>query len=177
MKNRISISEVIKKIKTRGFFLNCEMPLGYTAGFPVLQIKNDNLCLLVPYVRYQTTGEVDKTLVFPIRYTICLELPTEKIVGFENLEYNPAFKKIDFMKPVGYFRHESIKCYNKKQYRDLYGELMEQYDKVANSLLYGTEYSASDEKRMCELIQLLVEPSLAPIYSVMDADLYQKYFE
>lgn len=171
----VSIDQVKKNMKSNAFFLNCKIPMGYTAGFPILQIKNDSLCITFPYLRYQTTGVVDKTLVYPMRYLISMELPTEKIISFENLEYNEKFRNIDFRKPVGYFRHEEIRRFNKAEYKSLYDELMCEYDKVINSLIFGVDYGAEDEKRMKELLQLLVEPSLLPMYKALDNDFYNKY--
>lgn len=175
MVNVISMEEMIKKLKTSGFFLQCKIPMGYSSGFPILKIKNNSLCVTVPYLKYRTTGKVDKTLVFPIRYGISLELPTEKIIGFEDYEYKSSFANIDFDKPVGYFRHDAVKQYNKTQYKKLRGELMGEYDKVANALLENAAYDRSDEKRMAELLQLLVEPSLLPFYRAIDVDFYNKY--
>ncbi len=175
MNHTLSIEKVKKNIKSNAFFLNCKIPMGYTIGFPILMIKNGCLCLALPYLKYKTTGVVDKTLIYPIKYLITLELPTEKIVGFEDLEYNDKFANISFNKPVGYFRHEAIRRYNKSQYKSLYDELMQEYDKVINSLIGGLDYSDEDERRMRELLQLLVEPSLLPMYKAIDRDFYNKY--
>lgn len=175
MEKKISITRIKKNLRASDFFLQCGLPMGYKAGFPILQIRNDSLCLLIPFLRYQTTGEVDKTRVYPIRYTITLELPTEKVVGFANLEYDPVFGSIDFDKPVGYFRHESIRQYDKAQYEALYEELMQEYEKVAEALLFGGAYGPEDEARMRELLQLLAEPSLLPVYRALDMDFYNKY--
>lgn len=175
MVDAISMEQIIKNLKTSEFFLQCKIPMGYSSGFPILQIKNGSLCVTVPYLKYRTTGEVDKTLVFPIRYGISLELPTEKVIGFEDYEYKSSFVNIDFDKPVGYFRHDAVKQYNKTQYRELRRELMGEYDKVANALLGNAAYHIADEKRMAELLQLLAEPSLLPFYRIIDADFYNKY--
>ncbi len=175
MSTAISMEQIVKNLKESEFFLQCKIPMGYSSGFPILQIKNGSLCVTVPYLKYQTTGEVDKTLVFPIRYGISLELPTEKIIGFEDYEYKSSFVNIDFDKPVGYFRHDAVKQYNKTQYKELRRELMGEYDKVANALLGDATYGISDEKRMAELLQLLAEPSLLPFYRAIDADFYNKY--
>ncbi len=169
------MEQIVKKLKGSEFFLQCKIPMGYSSGLPILQIRNGSLCVTVPYLKYRTTGEVDKTLVFPIRYGISLELPTEKVIGFEDYEYKSSFVNIDFDKPVGYFRHDAVKQYNKMQYKELRRELMGEYDKVANALLGNAAYGISDEKRMAELLQLLVEPSLLPFYRVIDTDFYNKY--
>ena len=88
----ISMEKVKKDLLSSDFYLNCNIPLGYTAGFPILKIMNGCLCVTIPYLRYQTTGEVDKTLVYPLRYGITLELPTLQVVAFENYEYEAVFQ-------------------------------------------------------------------------------------
>ena len=173
----ISIEQIKKNLKSADFFLCCKIPIGYRNGFPVLQVKNGSLCVTFPYLKYQITGEVDKTLIYPIRYAISMELPTEKIIGFEDYEYNANFKNVNFDKPIGYFRHDAIRQYDKKQYAAFYQELMEEYDKVIHALLGNGTYHSKDEKRMSDLLKLLVEPSLLPMYKAMDTDFYNKYLE
>lgn len=177
MVSEISTEDIIKRLRKSDFILQCKLPLGYSSGLPILQIKNESLCLTVPYLQYKTTGQVDKTLVYPIRYAITLELPTENIVSFENYEYNDKFAKVDFNKPVGYFRHDAIKKYNKAQYKALRSELMKEYDKVIMAIFGEGEYTAEDEKKMSALLQLLTEPSLIPFYRAIDADFYNKYLK
>lgn len=175
MEQIMTVEQIKKNLETGGFFLNCKTPMGYRTVFPILQIKNGSLCITFPYLKYQTTGEVDKTLVFPIKFAITLELPTEKIIGFEDFEYNANFGNIDFDKPIGYFRHEAVRKYDRAEYDRLYHELMSGYDKVIHVLLKGGEYGVSDEKRMSELLQLLVEPFLLPTYQAIDGNFYNKY--
>ena len=87
----ISMKKIKKDLLSSQLYLGCGIPLGYTAGFPILTIKNSCLCILIPYLRYQTTGVVDKTKIYPIRYGITLELPTLQVVSFENYEYVKMF--------------------------------------------------------------------------------------
>lgn len=175
MENRISIQSIIKKSKTSPFVLGCSMEMGYGPGIPILQIRNDSLCLLVPYLKYKATGKVDETRVYPIRYTVCLCLPKGTPVGYEDLSYDPRFEKSDLTKPVGLFRHESIKHLNKKEYALKQAQLYEQYDKVANMLLFDAPYTEEDEEEMSELLRLLVAPELLPIYRALDPNFYAKY--
>lgn len=178
MENKeISVKRLIKEIKTGDFVLGCRMNIGYCAGLPILQIRNGILCLMIPYLKYKMTGTVDKTLVYPIRYTVTVELPGENPVGFSDLSVDPLFEKVDFSKPVGLFRHDSIKQYSKKQFFALKDELYSLYDKTASALVYGTPYSEADEKRMGELLRLLTEPDLFPIYRALDIDFYNKYLK
>ena len=174
MKN-VSIENIIRELKTSEFTLNCRMPMGYSSGFPILQIKNDSLCLTIPYLKYKVTGVVDKTLVFPIKYTISVELPENNVVGFADLSFNRAFEKVDFNRPIGFFRHESIKNLDKNEYKEKRAELMGLYSKLADSLLYGTAFTKEDDDKMRALLKLLVEPSQYPIYKTLDKDFYNRF--
>lgn len=173
----VSIERIKKDLLSSDFYLSCKIPLGYTAGFPVLKIMNGCLCVTIPYLKYQTTGEVDKTLVYPIRYGITLELPTLQTVAFENYEYVSVFQNVDFEKPVGLFRHDAIKMYTRSQYQALLDELMQRYDEVIAMILGQLPYSGKTEKRMTELLQMLVEPSLRPMYRELNLDFYNKYMK
>ena len=173
--NNISVENIIKQIKTSEFTLNCRMPLGYSSGLPILQIKNDCLCLTIPYLKYKVTGIVDKTLVYPIRYAITVELPENTVVGFSDLSFSKSFQKVDFNKPVGFFRHDSIKDLGKAAYKEKRAELLGLYSKLADSLIYGTEFTDEDNANMKALLKLLVEPSQYPIYRVLDRDFYNRF--
>lgn len=175
MENKICIKDILNGLKTDEFVLNSRLPSGYGYGYPILQVRNDYLCMVVPYLRYKTTGVVDRTLVFPIRNTFTISLPDKRFIGFEDLRYNPRFAKVDFSMPIGLFRHESIKNLSKKEYEAKREELYAQYDKLINALLFDGEYSEEDGESMKQLLKLLVEPSLYPIYKALDADFYNKY--
>lgn len=175
MNNKVVVKDILKKMKNNDFVLNCLMPMGYSYGLPILQIRNERLCLAIPYLKYKATGEVDKTLVYPIHYEVTVALPVVKPVEFIDLQYDERFAKIDFSAPIGYFRHEAIKHLSKKEYEAARDELFACYDKVIDALLNGTDYSEADETRMKELIQMLVEPCTLPIYKALDEDFYNKY--
>lgn len=175
MDKKICVKEILREVKTSPFLLYCEMPMGYVEGLPILQIRNGNLCLLIPFLRYQITGEVDKTLVYPIRFAVTVLLPEGKVMGYQDLKIHPQFAKVDFTKPVGLFRHEAIKGFTKSEYAKKREELLGMYDKVANALLYGGEYTEEDEEAMRKLLQIMVEPSQLPIYKALDEDFYEKY--
>ena len=175
MNEKFSVSNFLKELKASDFVLGCEMPMGYVPGLPTLLIKNDVLCIQIPYLKYQTTGVVDKTLVFPVRYVIELTLPDLKFVYYNDLSLNADFKDLDFNKPVGLFRHEAIKNLNKKAYKDKKNELFNAYDKLIDFLLNGSEYSDSDDMNIRNLFSLLLEPSLYKIYNLLNKDFCDKY--
>ncbi len=175
MSEKISIDKIIKEFKTSEFFLSLNLPMGYNAGLPVLQVRNGSLCLLIPYLKYKVTGKVDETLVYPIRYTVTLELPEKRPVEFKNLELDKQFSKVDFTKAVGFFRHESVKSLTKAEYTKKRKELLGMYDKLSDSLLNGTEFTEDDENKMRELLTMLLEPSLVRVYKILDKDFYNKF--
>lgn len=177
MEKKTDIKEILKEMRTSPFVLGCGMELGSAQGLPILSVRAGRLCLTAPYLRYKMTGKPDGTLVYPIRYTVTLTLPDRAPAAFEDLKYNAAFRQVDFSRPVGTFRHDAVKRYGKDEYFALKDELLELYGKTADMLLYGGAYAPEDERRMAELLSLLVEPSLKPIYRLLDRDFYEKYME
>lgn len=170
-----NIASVLQSLKTDPFVLHAEMPMSYVTGLPILQILNDQLCLCVPFLQYRPTGQVDRTLVYPIRYTVTISVPEFKPLAFMDLAIDPRFGNVDFNKPVGTFRHDAIKHLNKKEYDAQRKALLQQYDKVIRALLLGEAYDEKDEETMCRLMQMLAEPGLYPIYRALDEDFYNKY--
>ncbi len=175
MANNFSVKEFLNSLKADDFILNCRLPLSYVPGLPLLQIKNGNLCLLVPFLRYKVTGQPDKTLVYPIRYTVTFTLPEKQAVAFADLKYNTRYGKVNFDAPVGLFRHEAVKHMGKQEYTQARTKLLSHYDKVIDTLLNGTPYTQADEQEMAQLLRTLTEPSLLPIYKALDEDFYNKY--
>lgn len=169
------VSEMIRELRQSDFFLNCRLPMGYSEGLPLLKISNGSLLMVVPFLLYKITGEVDRTLVYPIRYTVTLAMPKGEVVAFENLMYDERFEDMDFSKPVGLFRHESIRDLSKQAYAEERERLLSMYDKVINALLNDGDYFAEDEEAMRALLCKLIEPSLVPQYRALDVDFYEKY--
>lgn len=175
MENKCSVEKILNEWKTNPLFLNLQLPLGYTAGIPLLQIRNEQLCLQIPYLKYRVTGVADKTLVYPIRYVVTLVLPEKKLVDFQDLSFQAQFGKVDFNAPVGLFRHEAVRHMSKSEYWDTRKELLAHYDKVIQALLYGADYTPEEEAQMRTLLRTMVEPSQWPIYKALDEDFYNKY--
>lgn len=175
MNKQVKVAEILKGLKSNEFVLNARLPMGYGFGIPVLQIKNENLCMVIPYLKYQITGEVDKTLVYPIRNLFTMLLPEQTFIGFEDLRFNSKYEKLNFSMPVGTFRHEGIKDLTKQEYREMKEELYSLYDKLISSLLYDTEFTEQDDGRIGEILKMIIEPSLKPMYRAIDIDFYNKY--
>lgn len=175
MNQTICVETLLRELKSSRFVLECKMAMGYTPGLPILQIRKDQLCLLVPFLKYKITGKPDKTLVYPIRYTVTVLLPEKKILAFSDLSFDRRFSSVQFDKPAGLFRHEAIQDLTRPQYRALRQELLQEYDRVAKALLFGEPYCAEDEKRMGALLRQLLEPSLLPLMRTLDMEFCRKY--
>ena len=173
----ISLKQIIKNLKNRPELSGAGIPLEYNAGYPIMFIRNSKLCVLVPFLKYKITGIVDQTLVYPVKYTVTLVLPECKVCAFENLVVNSQFEKVDFSKPIGFFRHESVKQFTKSEYEMKRDELFGMYDKMIQALIYGGEYSDEDDEAFRNLLNILIEPSLKPIYKTLDRDFYDKYLQ
>lgn len=176
MKN-IDTQKTLKEIKASSFCASSGIPLEFSCGLPVLKFRNSQLCMDIPFLRYKITGEVDKTLVFPIKYVITVSLPERNIIAFEDFTYDEAFKNIDFSKPIGFFRHDAIKSFNKKEYKEKRTELFKMYDKAISSILSGSPFSAEEDKEFKDLLNIMIEPSLKPIYKHISESFYNKYLD
>ena len=175
MNNTFSLEQFIKGLKTNDFILNCNMPLGYSAGIPLLKDCNGRLCVVIPYLRYKSTGKVDKTLIYPIRFAVTVEVPEGKIVGFSNLEYAKGYSKVKFDEPCGLFRHEAIQDLTKKQYNEKRKELLGMYDKLIAALMGEGDYTEEDETAMKSLLGTLLEPCLFGAYKALDKNFYNRF--
>ena len=174
MKNT-DILQIIKSTGKSPLGTNSGIPLEYVYGLPVFTVRNSRLCMIIPFLKYKVTGQVDKTLVYPIRYTITVLLPEGRVVGYEDLTCNSAYGKVDFTKPVGFFRHEAVKSWTKGEYKSKKKELLAMYGKIADSILYGAVYSPEEDAAFKKLLNTIIEPSLLPVYKELDEDFYNKY--
>lgn len=162
----MNIAKFLKEEKSGAFHLGCTLPLGYVAGLPTVGVVAGKPYLKVPFLKYKVTGEVDKTLVFPVRYVLTYSLPDLKPIGFEDLAYHRAFRKVDFNKPIGLFRHEAVKNLSKDEYAKKRNELFAMYDSMINAMLHKTSYTGMGQFK--QLFNMLIEPSVKPIYRALD---------
>lgn len=174
MKN-IDVRSLVKNVSKGETFMNSGIPLGYVSNIPVLKQVNGKYCLVIPYLKYKLTGVVDKTLVFPARYALTVSVPHGKIVGLDDFSYDERFKKVDFTKPIGFFRHDAVKSFTKDEFNKKRDELYKAYSEIVSAKLDGTPVPESAEKTFSKLIRIILEPSLYPIYKAIDEDFYNKY--
>lgn len=167
MTDIIRMSDLLKEVKSSEFVLSCAMPLGYTYGYPIITVRNGQVLAIIPFLKYKATGVVDKTLVFPIRYTVTYSFDKKMIVGFEDLQTHRGFSKLDFNKPIGYFRHDAIKHLLRPDYMDKQHELYRMYDAYVSALINKEPYSKKELEAFRELLGMMLEPCLKPIYKAL----------
>lgn len=175
MNNSICVKDLLRDIR-RGEFVNaCQMPMGYTDGYPMFHRVNGQVYLVIPFLRFQVTGQVDQTLVYPIRYTVTAELPTGRIVAFQDLGADSRFRKVDFGKPIGLFRHDAIKDLTKQEFQAIKDDLYSAYDAVLTSLLADEEPAEEAVNALAQLLSRLAEPCQKPIYEALDGNFAAKF--
>lgn len=175
MNKTFSTEALISSLKSNKMIQHSNIPMGYVPGLPVISILNGNLCMRVPYLKYKVTGEVDKTLVYPIKFVVTISIPEETIVGIEDLSFNTTFGNIEFNNPVGLFRHDAIKTMDKTAYSNLRKALYIEYDKIVAFFIGNREYTSDDEDNFRSLFNVILEPSLHPFYMAIDNDFSNKY--
>lgn len=173
MKNNV-VSELFTTIKNRKE-IQAIVPMDYSPGMPVLTSRQDELCVEIPFLRYKVTGEKDRTLVYPVRYIAVYVIPEMQLISFEDLAYTEMSQSVDFNKPIGFFRHQSIINLTRKEYNDLRKRTLFGLDELANSLLGGTDFDLDKEKRLIADMSRIVEPSLYPLYKSIAPNFYNKY--
>ena len=173
MKDNI-ISELFHTLKRRPE-LQAVIPMGYTPGLPMLNIRQDNLCVEIPFLRYKVTGEKDRTLVYPVRYVATYLVPEMQMIRFTDLAFTPAAAKVDFNRPVGYFRHQAIAHLNRREYDSLRSETLAALDRVALSMLGQAPEDSADDAALASRMSVIVEPSLYPFYKAISPLFFNKY--
>ena len=167
--------EILKSLKTNSFILNSNIPMGYTPGIPMMTFRNEEPCLVIPFLKYQITGEVDKTRVFPPRYVIFVTIKNRIVVKYEDLIYNCRFEGINFEKPVGLFRHTAIRHLKKDEYNSMRRQLYSLLDRLACSMMREQEFDEIDSMSLKRLMGILLEPSIKPFYHAIDKSFFESY--
>jgi len=172
------------------------VPMGFKAGAPTIRREGSSVLLTVPFARYKTNGNIDNTAVYPVRFTATFKAftPQEpsaamkkaikeekpifpgKLIAFSTLPYEPAYADVVFDAPIGKFRHEAVKKYDKEAYRAQIRKLYDAYDKVINAYLEQKEPQLSDQMALKTLLGELVVPAQKAMYQRIDADFSKLYF-
>lgn len=167
--------EILKSIKTNEFLLNSNIPIGYTPGIPMLSLRNGEPCLVLPFLKYLMTGEVDKTRVFAPRFVVTVTMNKGNIVTYEDLMYDSRFEEVDFKKPVGLFRHTAIRHLKKDEYYKARNEYYSLLDCLCSSMMGKMEFDEMDSMKLSKLFAVLLEPSVKPFYHAIDKTFFETY--
>lgn len=170
MKN--TISDLFYSV-TRRPEIRSLVPMGYTPGLPVLTVRNDELCVEIPFLRYKVTGEKDRTLVFPVRYVATYLIPELQMVEFVDLAYAPGGDGVDYGKAIGFFRHKAIADLSYQEYDDLRRDILTGMNDMAAHMLGQGDFDVVRENALGAEIARIIEPSLYPFYKSR----YPKFFE
>lgn len=176
MIKHISMKEFIEQGK-RNKALQHLIPNGFGPGLPILSIQNKQLCVILPFFRTIKQLEKDKTLVFPVTYTITYLWPSGRIVAYDNLKMKQEFQKIDFGRAVGLFRHDAIKHLNYGEYEAKKEELFLLYDDMITSIYDHTKFIEEKENNFKTQLNMLLEPSLRPFYEAINKPFYEKFIK
>lgn len=172
---RPNIEQFIRLLPTSEFVLQAGLPLGYTPGLPIFTVRNGDPLLIVPMVRYRITGQVDKTLVYPPRFLVTVQLRDLNFVGYTDLSYDQRFQRVDFNAPVGYFRHKAIRHMDREGYNNLRSALYGLLDVMTAAYINNEKVDPLELQRFRQIYATLIEPSLRPFYQAIDKDFYNSY--
>lgn len=172
-----AISSLFESMKSREE-VRLLIPMGYIPGMPILTIKDGQLVAIIPFLRYKITGEVDRTLVFPIKYVIEYLIPETQVVRFCDLTVEEGFYDVNFNEALGFFRHNAVKDLDKKAYSALKEETLNLYDKLVSFLLgESDDFSQNEENKLRNNLQKIIEPFIFNVYERLDKDFYNKYIQ
>jgi hypothetical protein len=146
--------------------------LGLGMGLPMINIVGENVCVSVPYYKVVPAKD-DKTLIYPPECIVTAKWPNGIVTGFSNLRYDKDYQKVNFDKPVGTFRHEAIKQWNRGEYQSKKMELYTMYDEFLASLYSDEPYTGGEA--FSELLNIIIEPSLRPFYQKIGKGFYNKF--
>lgn len=150
------------------------IPMEFISGLPILSIRKGEICITIPYYRAKIQPE-DKTLIYPLEYSITALWSNGTIVDYKNFNFVPAMKKLDFSRPTGTFRHEEVKKLNKQQYMELKNELFSCYDEYLTCIEQKKAFGGSE--RMKELFNIIMEPCQKPMYMLIGRKFFEEFLK
>lgn len=143
----------------------------------MLSLCNGGPCLVIPFLKYQLTGEIDKTRVFAPRFVVTVVVNDGKVVKYEDLMYDSRFEEVDFRKPVGLFRHSSVRHLKKEDYNKMRNEIYALLDALSDSMIGKMEFDEMDAMKLNKLFSVLLEPSMKPFYHAIDKTFFETYIK
>ena len=158
----------VNKSETRGGLI----PMEVSSGWPSIAIKNKEICITIPYFRGRRTQD-GKTALYPISHVLTVKWSDMAVVDYSVLAFDKEYKQIDFSKPVGLFPHESVEGLSKEDYKAKRDELFSLYDELIECVAEKKPFN--NEGKMRTLFNVLMEPSLYPMYKHISPKFYEKY--
>lgn len=177
MKNHTDIGKFIislKSISAVAENVPFSSPKGYVSGLPAVEIRKREICISIPFFVIEKSTEIDRSIIHPLRYAVTAKYPSLELISFEDLSYQPGFESVDYSKPVGRFRHKAIQHMSKGEYDLAREELLSLYDGLIGYIQSGKYF---DEARFCELLNLLIEPSLIRDYRIIYPKFSERFLE
>lgn len=148
------------------------IPMELRCGWPAITIRNKEICVILSFFRSSPNGKGQMNL-YPLCQSAVLKWKDGKMVSFRNHLYEKEFAGVDFLKPVGVFRHEAIADWDKKQYMESRKRLFSLYDRLIGAIQEKEDFPEKDE--MAELLGAMMEPSLLPMYRKVAAKFFTSY--
>lgn len=202
---KFDMKSFIKNLNINEFVRACGIPMGYKAGYPLIDRKNGTVLLTVPY--YKTKyGKMEQNGmkgmlpglkgVMPAEYTVKFELckssdapesmkdlvkdpegcVTAKPAGFETLRYCDKFKNIPFGSIISTVPTPAMSKMGKEEFIEKTEKLFKAYDTVINDLLGIEKASGIDKVEFKQLLDLFTEPEVKEIYKLISEEFAAKYF-
>ena len=100
-----------------------------------------------------------------------------KVVKYEDLMYDSRFEEVDFRKPVGLFRHSSVRHLKKEDYNKMRNEIYALLDALSDSMIGKMEFDEMDAMKLNKLFSVLLEPSMKPFYHAIDKTFFETYIK
>ena len=110
-------------------------------------------------------------------YVVIVAMKDGSVVKYEDLMYDTRFEEIDFKKPVGLFRHSSIRHLKKDDYYKMRKEINALLDALSDSMIGKMEFDEMDAMKFNKLFSVLLEPSMKPFYHAIDKTFFETYIK
>lgn len=167
-KTMLKLLEEVSRGEARRMLVPAEM----SVGWPSISIKQQNICVLVPFYLARRAQE-GRTLLYPISYSMLLLLENGIVVNFTRHSYTKGFEDVDYAKPVGTFPHPSVEGMDRESYARARDTLFGYYDGLIDAI---RQKKAFDElEAMRALFTRMMEPPMLPMYERIAPKFFQTY--
>ena len=148
------------------------LPMELRCGWPAITQRNNEICVVLSFYRAEPAKE-KKISIYPLCQSLILRWKDAKLISYRNLNYEKEFAGMDFTKPVGYFRHEAIKDWDKQTYMQNRKQLFTYYDRLIQCI--ATRGAFEEKEEMAALLGIMMEPAQYPMYLKMAPKFFGAY--